>query len=575
MKTKSPAGKPLNLRPFSSVLVDGPERAAARAMLYPVGFTEDDFKKPIIGIASTWSNFTPCNMHIDKLALEAAKGADEGGGKAIIFNTITISDGISMGSEGMKYSLVSREVIADSIETVVGCGGMDGYVAIGGCDKNMPGAMICIARMNRPAVFVYGGTILPGCIPGDPQKRMLDIVSVFEAVGRRAAGMIDDAQLKTVEQCAIPGPGSCGGMYTANTMASAIEALGMSLPNSSAQNAISPAKMDDCRRAGAAVVNMLRKGIKPLDILTKKAFENAITVVIALGGSTNAVLHLLAIAHAAKVKLTLDDFTRIGKRVPVLADLKPSGKHLMSELVAVGGIRPIMKTLLDHGLLHGDCLTVTGATMAETLAAAKPYPAWQTIIQPFDKPIKKDSHLVIFRGNLAPEGAVGKISGKEGLHFEGKAIVFEGEEAALKAILNGTVKKGHVVVVRGEGPKGGPGMREMLSPTSAIMGRGLGKEVALITDGRFSGGSHGFVVGHVTPEACVGGPIALVRNGDPILIDAGKRELTLQISAREIAARHKAWRKPAPRYTRGVLAKYAAHVTSASLGAVTDADLDL
>lgn len=575
MKTKSPAGKPLNLRPFSSVLVDGPERAAARAMLYPVGFTEDDFKKPIIGIASTWSNVTPCNMHIDKLALEAAKGADEGGGKAIIFNTITISDGISMGSEGMKYSLVSREVIADSIETVVGCGGMDGYVAIGGCDKNMPGAMICIARMNRPAVFVYGGTILPGCIPGDPQKRMLDIVSVFEAVGRRAAGMIDDAQLKTVEQCAIPGPGSCGGMYTANTMASAIEALGMSLPNSSAQNAISPAKMDDCRRAGAAVVNMLRKGIKPLDILTKKAFENAITVVIALGGSTNAVLHLLAIAHAAKVKLTLDDFTRIGKRVPVLADLKPSGKHLMSELVAIGGIRPIMKTLLDHGLLHGDCLTVTGATMAETLAAAKPYPAWQTIIQPFDKPIKKDSHLVIFRGNLAPEGAVGKISGKEGLHFEGKAIVFEGEEAALKAILNGTVKKGHVVVVRGEGPKGGPGMREMLSPTSAIMGRGLGKEVALITDGRFSGGSHGFVVGHVTPEACVGGPIALVRNGDPILIDAGKRELTLQISAREIAARHKAWRKPAPRYTRGVLAKYAAHVTSASLGAVTDADLDL
>ncbi|MGN6552948.1 MAG: dihydroxy-acid dehydratase [Verrucomicrobiota bacterium] len=587
-----------SMRPFSSILLDGPERAAARAMLYPVGFKEEDFSKPIIGIASTWSNVTPCNMHIDKLALEAEKGANEGGGKAIIFNTITISDGISMGSEGMKYSLVSREVIADSIETVVGCGGMDGYVAIGGCDKNMPGALICIARMNRPAVFVYGGTILPGCITnagtnpsakqvaeaveeaarGDGRpagKKLLDVVSVFEAVGQHAAGKIDDAQLKTVEQCAIPGAGSCGGMYTANTMASAIEALGMSLPNSSAQNAVSPAKMDDCRRAGAAVVNMLRQGIKPLDILTKKAFENAITVVIALGGSTNAVLHLLAIAHAAKVKLTIDDFTRIGKRVPVLADLKPSGKHLMSELVAIGGIRPLMKMLLDKGLLHGDCLTVTGETMAETLANVKPYPAWQTIIQPFDNPIKKDSHLVILRGNLAPEGAVAKISGKEGLHFEGKAIVFEGEEKALQAILKGTVKAGHVVVVRSEGPKGGPGMREMLSPTSAIMGKGLGKEVALITDGRFSGGSHGFVVGHVTPEAYVGGPIALVKNGDPIVIDAEKREITLGVSATELKKRKAVWKQPKPRYTRGVLAKYAAHVTSASEGAVTDADLKL
>ena len=578
MKTKSAltkSSKAINLRPFSSILLDGPERAAARAMLYPVGFKEEDFSKPIIGIASTWSNVTPCNMHIDKLALESEKGANEAGGKAIIFNTITISDGISMGSEGMKYSLVSREVIADSIETVIGCGGMDGYVAIGGCDKNMPGALICIARMNRPAVFVYGGTILPGCITGDPQQRKLDIVSVFEAVGQHAAGKIDNQELKTVEQCAIPGAGSCGGMYTANTMASAIEALGMSLPNSSAQNAISPAKLDDCRRAGAAVVEMLRQGIKPLDILTKKAFENAITVVIALGGSTNAVLHLLAIAHAAKVKLTIDDFTRIGKRVPVLADLKPSGKHLMSELVAIGGIRPLMKMLLEKGLLHGDCLTVTGETMAETLASVKPYPAWQTIIQPFDKPVKKNSHLVILRGNLAPEGAVAKISGKEGLHFEGKAIVFEGEEKALQAILKGTVKAGHVVVVRSEGPKGGPGMREMLSPTSAIMGKGLGKEVALITDGRFSGGSHGFVVGHVTPEAYVGGPIALVKNGDRIVIDAEKREITLNIPAKELAARRKAWKQPKPRYTRGVLAKYAAHVTSASEGAVTDADLKL
>lgn len=575
MTKKSSTNKEINLRPFSSILVDGPERAAARAMLYPVGFKEEDFSKPIIGIASTWSNVTPCNMHIDKLALESEKGANEAGGKAIIFNTITISDGISMGSEGMKYSLVSREVIADSIETVVGCGGMDGYVAIGGCDKNMPGAMICMARMNRPAVFVYGGTILPGCLTQNGQEKKLDVVSVFEAVGQHAAGKIDDAQLKTVEQCAIPGAGSCGGMYTANTMASAIEALGMSLPNSSAQNAVSPAKMDDCRRAGAAVVNMLRQGIKPLDILTKKAFENAITVVIALGGSTNAVLHLLAIAHAAKVKLTIDDFTRIGKRVPVLADLKPSGKHLMSELVAIGGIRPLMKMLLEKGLLHGDCLTVTGETMAETLAAVKPYPAWQTIIQPFDKPIKKNSHLVIFRGNLAPEGAVGKISGKEGLHFEGRAIVFEGEEKALQAILNGTVKAGHVIVVRSEGPKGGPGMREMLSPTSAIMGKGLGKEVALITDGRFSGGSHGFVVGHVTPEAYVGGPIALVKNGDTITIDAEKREITLNIPAKELAARRKVWKQPKPRFTRGVLAKYAAHVTSASEGAVTDADLKL
>ncbi len=583
MKTKSSKSlTATNLRPFSSILVDGPERAAARAMLYPVGFKEEDFKKPIIGIASTWSNVTPCNMHIDKLALESEKGANEAGGKAIIFNTITISDGISMGSEGMKYSLVSREVIADSIETVVGCGGMDGYVAIGGCDKNMPGCLIVMARMNRPAVFVYGGTILPGCLtaataPANSPNigKDLDVVSVFEAIGQHAAGKINDAELHAVESCAIPGPGSCGGMYTANTMASAIEALGMSLPNSSAQNAVSPAKLDDCRRAGAAVVNMLKQGIKPSDILTRKAFENAITVVIALGGSTNAVLHLLAIAHAAKVKLTIDDFTRIGKRVPVLADLKPSGKFTMSALVAIGGIRPLMKTLLDAGLLHGDCLTVTGETMAETLANVKPYPAGQSIIQPLDKPIKRDSHLVIFRGNLCPEGAVGKISGKEGLRFEGKAIVFEGEEAALQAILKGTVKRGHVVVVRSEGPKGGPGMREMLSPTSAIMGKGLGKEVALITDGRFSGGSHGFVVGHVTPEAYVGGPIALVKNGDPIVIDAEKREMTLGISAAEMQKRKKTWKQPKPRYPRGVLAKYAHTVTSASEGAVTDKDLKL
>src|ERR1043166_2642564 len=478
-------------RPFSSVVLDGPERAAARAMLYPIGFKPEDFQKPLIGIASTWGHVTPCNMHIDKLALEAEAGTNAAGGKGMLFNTITISDGIYMGTEGMKYSLVSREVIAESIETVVGAEGMDGFVAIGGCDKNMPGSLIAMARLNRPAVFVYGGTILPGCITGDTRK--LDIVSVFEAIGAHANKRIGDQEFQAIERCAIPGPGSCGGMYPPNTMASAIEALGMSLPNSSAQNAMSKAKVEDCRRAGAAVVEMLRRGLRPLDILTRKAFENAITIVIALGGSTNAVLHLLAIAHAAKVKLNLDDFTRVGKRVPVLADLKPSGKHLMSELVAIGGIRPLMRTLLEAGLLHGDCLTVTGQTMAQTLENVQPYPAGQTIIQPLDQPIKKSSHIVILRGNLAPEGAVAKISGKEGLRFTGKAILFESEEKALEAILKGTVKKGHVIVIRSEGPKGGPGMREMLSPTSAIMGKGLGKEVALITAGRFSGGSQGFV----------------------------------------------------------------------------------
>lgn len=573
MKNKSNVKSPDKMRPYSSLVLDGPERAPSRAMLYPVGFKPEDFKKPLVGIASTWSMVTPCNMHIDKLALEAEKGANEAGGKAIIFNTITISDGISMGSEGMKYSLVSREVIADSIETVVGCEGMDGFVAIGGCDKNMPGAMIAIAHLNRPAVFVYGGTILPGCITGDTRK--LDVVSVFEAVGAHANKKISDSELQAIESCAIPGPGSCGGMYTANTMASAIEALGMSLPNSSAQAATSPAKKKDCLQAGAAVVNLMKLGLKPLDIMTRKAFENAITVVIALGGSTNAVLHLLAMANAAKVKLSLDDFTRIGKRVPVLADLKPSGKHLMSELVAIGGIRPLMKTLLDAGLLHGDCRTVTGKTVREDLEGVAPYPAGQTIIRPLSEPIKKDSHLVVLYGNLAPEGGVAKISGKEGLRFEGRARVFNSEEQALKKILDGGIKEGDVVVIRYEGPKGGPGMREMLAPTSAIMGKGLGKDVALITDGRFSGGTHGFVVGHITPEACVGGPLALVKEGDAIHIDAEKRELTLGISAKEMAARRKQWKAPKPRYTNGVLAKYAHLVTSASTGAVTDQNLKL
>jgi dihydroxy-acid dehydratase len=560
-----------NLRPYSSVVLDGAQRAPSRAMLYAVGFKPEDFKKPIIGIASTWSMVTPCNAHIDELAREAEGGANRAGGKAIIFNCITVSDGISMGSEGMKYSLVSREVIADSIETVVGCEGMDGLVAIGGCDKNMPGALMAIARLNRPAVFVYGGTILPGCLTGDTRK--LDIVSVFEAVGAHANKKIDDSQLQQIEACAIPGPGSCGGMYTANTMASAIEALGMSLPNSSAQNAISKAKKEDCQRAGAAVIDLLKRGLRPLDIMTRKAFENAITVVIALGGSTNAVLHLLAIAYAAGVKLSLDDFTKIGRRVPVLADLKPSGRYLMSELVAIGGIQPMMRTLLEAGLLHGDCLTVTGKALAENLATVEPYPSGQQIIRPLGNPIKKDSHLVILYGNLAPEGAVAKITGKEGTRFEGIARVYPSEEQALEKILDGTIKAGDVVVIRFEGPKGGPGMREMLAPTSAIMGKGLGKDVALITDGRFSGGTHGFVVGHITPEAYLGGPLALVKNGDRIIIDAQKRELTVAVSANELKKRRQAWKPMKPRYTRGVLAKYASAVTSASLGAVTDLNI--
>jgi dihydroxy-acid dehydratase len=578
MKTNKPAARHANPyaqspRPFSAMVLDGPERAPSRAMLYPVGFKPEDFIKPMIGIASAWSMVTPCNMHLDQLAREAEAGANAAGGKAIVFNTITISDGISMGTEGMKYSLVSREVIADSIETVVGCEGMDGLVAIGGCDKNMPGALIAMARLNRPAVFVYGGTILPGCLAGD--SRRLDIVSVFEAVGAHAKRRIDDKEFQAIESCAIPGPGACGGMYTANTMASAIEALGMSLPNSSAQNATSEAKKEDCRRAGATVLEMLKQGLRPLDIMTKSAFENAITLVIALGGSTNAVLHLLAMAYACKVKLTLDDFTRIGKRVPVLADLKPSGKHLMSELVAIGGIRPLMRTLFKAGLLHGDCLTVTGQTMAETLAGVKPYPEEQTIIAPLKKPLKKESHLVVLYGNLAPEGAVAKITGREGLRFIGKARVFNSEEQAMEKILAGAIRKGDVVVIRYEGPKGGPGMREMLAPTSAIMGEGLGQDVALITDGRFSGGSHGFVVGHIAPEACVGGPIALVKNGDPITIDAEKRQINLELSVRELKQRRRTWKKPELRYTRGVLAKYASTVTSASLGAVTDQNLGL
>ena len=561
-------------RPFSSPMLDGPDRAASRAMLYAVGFRKEDFSKPHIGIASTWSEVTPCNVHIDKLAIESRNGVDAAGGKGVIFNTITISDGISMGTEGMKYSLVSREVIADSIETVVGCEGMDGFVAIGGCDKNMPGCLIAMARMNRPSVFVYGGTILPGCATIRGEQKELDIVSVFEAVGKHAAGAIDDAELETVESCAIPGPGSCGGMYTANTMASAIEALGMSLPNSSAQAAISEDKMRDCFDAGAAVMNLIQLGIKPLDILTKEAFENAITVIIALGGSTNACLHMPAIAHAAGIDITIDDFARIGKKVPVLADLKPSGKFAMADLVRIGGTVPLMKMLLDAGLLHGECMTVTGRTLRENLEKlARPYPEGQQIIRPLSDPIKKDSHLRILYGNLAAGGAVAKITGKEGTLFTGKARVFNSEDEAMKSILAKEIQKGDVIVIRFEGPKGGPGMREMLGPTSAIMGLGLGKDVALITDGRFSGGSHGFVVGHITPEAYLGGTIGILEDGDEITIDAVNNRIDVKLSDEQIAARKAGWAPPAPRYTRGVLAKYAKLVATASEGAVTDKNL--
>ncbi len=559
---------PASSRQHSSIVVDGPDRAPSRAMLRAVGFSDADFGKSVVGVASTWSMVTPCNMHIDRLADEAARGADAAGGKAVIFGTITVSDGISMGTPGMRYSLVSREIIADSIEAVAGAEGFDGLVTIGGCDKNMPACVMAMARLNRPSVFVYGGTIVPGLHRG----QAADIVTVFEAVGKHAGKQIGDAELKEIESCSIPGEGSCGGMYTANTMASAIEALGLSLPDSSAQLANSKDKLADCERAGRAVVELLKRNIRPSDILSKKAFENAITVVIALGGSTNAVMHLIAMAHSAGVTLTLEDFERVGRKVPVLADLKPSGKYNMAHFVRIGGLQPLLKMLLDKGLLHGDCMTVTGRTVAENLATVGPYSADQDVVRPFSNPVKADSHLRILRGNLAPEGAVAKITGKEGSSFTGKAIVFESEENALRGILEGKVSDGHVIVIRNEGPKGGPGMREMLGPTSAIMGKGLGKTVALITDGRFSGGSHGFVVGHITPEAASGGTLAVVKDGDVITIDAVKNEINLDVPAEEIARRLSGW-KPAPcKERRGTLAKYAKLVSSASRGAITDGD---
>ena len=549
-------------RKYSSEIVDGVEQAPSRAMLRAVGFESEDFNKPQVGIASTWSMVTPCNMHIDKLAESAADGANSVGSKAVIFNTITVSDGISMGTKGMRYSLVSREVIADSIETVVGGQGFDGLVTIGGCDKNMPACVMAMARLNRPSIFVYGGSIKPG-------SNRTDVVSVFEAVGKHSEGTISDIELLDIESSAIPGPGSCGGMYTANTMASAIEALGMSLPNSSAQEATSRSKMLDSSSAGEAIMHLISEDIKPRDIMTKEAFENAIAVVIALGGSTNAVLHLLAIAHEAKVDLSLDDFERIGKRTPVLADLRPSGNYLMSELIEIGGIVPLMKTMLEKDLLNGRQMTVTGKTLEENLLEYEDYPDDQKIVSNFDDPIKPDSHLRILYGNLAPQGAVAKISGKEGLRFEGKAKVYNSEEDAMEGILSNQISEGDVLVIRYEGPRGAPGMREMLSPTSAIMGKGLGDKVAFLTDGRFSGGTHGFVVGHITPEAFDGGLIAFIQDGDLISIDAENNQINLDLTEEEILKRKDSWVCPVKDEEGGVLDKYRSLVASASEGAVT------
>ena len=556
-----------NTRTFSSQVVDGMERAPSRAMLHAVGFKNEDFKKPQIGIASTWSMVTPCNMHINKLADNAAQGVNDANGKAVIFNTITISDGISMGTEGMKYSLVSREVIADSIETVTGCQGFDGVVAIGGCDKNMPGCMIAISRLNRPAIFVYGGTILPGC----HKEKKLDVVSVFEAVGARANNQIDDAELAAIEEKAIPGAGSCGGMYTANTMASAIEAMGMSLPYSSTMANEDKEKELNTGLCAETLMNMIKHNILPRDIMTRKAFENAIAVIMAIGGSTNAVLHLLAIAHSADVELTIDDFESIRKKIPLFCDLKPSGPYVAVDLHHAGGIPQVMKMMLNAGMIHGDCLTVTGKTVAENLKDVPDQPPInQDVILPIDKPKSTEGHLVILKGNLCLEGAVAKVSGVKIRNFTGPAIVFDSEEECLDAILEDTIKAGDVIVIRYEGPKGGPGMREMLAPTAAIVGKGLGGKVALITDGRFSGGTYGIVIGHVAPEAQVGGNLALLQNGDTIQIDIENNRVDVDLKQEELENRSKSFKPKEIKYKKGVLAKYAKVVSSASRGAVTD-----
>ncbi|AXF57570.1 dihydroxy-acid dehydratase [Salicibibacter kimchii] len=559
-----------DLRIRSNVISESPNRAPNRAMLRAVGFEDEDFKKPMIGIASAWSEVTPCNMHLDKLAVSAKNGAAANHGAPLIFNTITVSDGIGMGHEGMFYSLPSREVIADSIETVSQAERFDGIVSIGSCDKNTPGCLIAIARLNVPSVYVYGGTIQPGKLDG----KDIDIVSAFEAVGQHQVGQIDDKQLHKVECNACPGAGACGGMYTANTMAAAVEAMGMSLPGSSSTPAIAGAKEEECERAGAMVHELLEKDIYPRDIMTKEAFENAITVVMALGGSTNAFLHLTAMAHAAGVDLSLDDFEAVRERVPHLADLKPSGKYVMQDLNDVGGIPAVMKLLLDEGLLHGDTLTVTGKTLRENLQEAEDLHEGQEVILPFSNPKKENGPLVVLRGNLAPEGAVAKMSGQEVSHFSGPARVFNSEEDATKAIMNDEINKGDVLVIRYVGPKGGPGMPEMLSVTAMLVGKGLGGEVALLTDGRFSGGSHGFVIGHVAPEAQAGGPLAYLQEGDTVTIDSDEQLLAVDIEEVEMEARAKDWKMPELRFTSGVLAKYARLVSSASKGAITDGPIE-
>lgn len=555
----------------SQVVTQGVQRAPNRAMLRAVGFGDDDFKKPIVGLANGFSTITPCNMGIDSLATRAEASLKTAGAMPQKFGTITISDGISMGTEGMKYSLVSREVIADSIETACMGQSMDGVLAIGGCDKNMPGAMLAMARMNIPAIFVYGGTIKPGHLNGED----LTVVSAFEAVGQHSAGRISEAELTAVEKNACPGAGSCGGMFTANTMSSAFEAMGMSLMYSSTMAAEDEEKAVSAEQSAAVLVEAIRQQILPRDILTRKAFENAISVIMAVGGSTNAVLHLLAISRAAGDPLTLDDFETIRAKVPVICDLKPSGRYVATDLHKAGGIPLVMKMLLEHGLLHGDALTITGKTIAEQLAdiPSEPSPD-QDVIRPWDNPMYKQGHLAILRGNLATEGAVAKITGIKNPQITGPARVFESEEACLEAILAGKIQPNDVIVVRYEGPKGGPGMREMLAPTSAIIGAGLGDSVGLITDGRFSGGTYGMVVGHVAPEAAVGGTIALVQEGDQITIDAHARKLEVHVSDQELEERKAKWKRPQAQYTKGVLAKYAKLVSSSSCGAVTDSNLD-
>ncbi|MGY8924058.1 MAG: dihydroxy-acid dehydratase [Flavobacteriales bacterium] len=554
------------LNKYSKAVTQDPTQPAAQAMLHAIGLTKEDFKKPLVGIASTGYEGNPCNMHLNDLAKLVKKGTINKGVIGLIFNTIGVSDGISMGTPGMRFSLPSRDVIADSMETVVQAMSYDGMITVVGCDKNMPGALMAMIRVNKPSILVYGGTIDSGCHNGEK----LDIVSAFEAWGSKVAGTMSESEFETIVEKACPGAGACGGMYTANTMASAIEALGMTLPFNSSNPASGEEKKEDALKAGEAMRILLEKDIKPSDVITKKSLENAIRLVTILGGSTNAVLHFLAIARAAQISFTLEDFQRISDNTPFLADLKPSGKYLMEDVHRVGGIPAVMKYLLSKGLLHGDCLTVTGKTIAENLAEVEDLKEGQDVIMPTETPIKASGHLRMLYGNLAPDGSVAKITGKEGLNYKGTAKVFEGEYAANDGIRDGKVNKGDVVVIRYEGPKGGPGMPEMLKPTAAIMGAGLGKDVALITDGRFSGGTHGFVVGHITPEAQEGGAIALVKDGDIISIDADTNSIILEVSEKELELRKAKWTAPPLKVTRGVLYKYAKTVSSASLGCVTD-----